>query len=65
MSFILGKLLSTWDSYSSLTEVINKHIELGMVVYPCNLSTQEAEVGGSRVRGQPGLYSEILSQKIK
>jgi hypothetical protein len=27
-----------------------------------NLSTWEAEAGGSRVSGQPGLYSETLSQ---
>jgi hypothetical protein len=33
------------------------------VVHPYNSSTQEDEAGG--VQGQPGLYSETLSQKIK
>jgi hypothetical protein len=36
-----------------------------MVVHACNLSTQEAEEGGSKVPGQPGLHSEILSSKKK
>jgi hypothetical protein len=29
-----------------------------MVVHNCNPSTQEAEAGGSQIRGQPGPYSE-------
>lgn len=33
------------------------------MVHPCNSSTQEAEVGESEVQGQPGLHSNILSQK--
>jgi hypothetical protein len=34
----------------------------GMVAYADNLSTQEAEVGGSRVLGQPRLHNKTLSQ---
>lgn len=30
-----------------------------------NLSTQEVEVGGLWVYGQPGLHSETLPQKVK
>jgi hypothetical protein len=37
----------------------------GMVAHVCNLSTQEAEAGWLQVPGQPGLQSEILSQKRK
>jgi hypothetical protein len=33
-----------------------------MVVRACNPSTREAEAGELRVQGQPGLYSETLSQ---
>jgi hypothetical protein len=33
---------------------------LGMVVHTCNPTTQEAEAGGSRVPGQPELYSETV-----
>jgi hypothetical protein len=33
------------------------------VVHACNPSTQEAKAGGSRVWGQPELYSETLSQE--
>jgi hypothetical protein len=36
---------------------------LGMVAR--NHSTQEAEAGGSRVQGQPGLHGKTLSQKKK
>jgi hypothetical protein len=39
--------------------------QLGMVVHTYNSSTQEAEVGGLRVRGQPGLHSEVMSQQNK
>jgi hypothetical protein len=35
-----------------------------MVGHTYNPSTWEAEAGGPRVWGQPGLYSETLSQKI-
>jgi hypothetical protein len=36
------------------------------VVSPaCNPRILEVEVGGSQVRGQPGLHSEILSQNTK
>jgi hypothetical protein len=28
----------------------------GMVVHTCNLSTREADAGGLRVQGQPGLH---------
>jgi hypothetical protein len=35
------------------------NLELGMVVYACNLSTWEAEAGGFPVQGQPGLHSEF------
>lgn len=31
----------------------------------CNASIQENEVGGSRVQGQPGLWSNIMSLKGK
>jgi hypothetical protein len=40
-------------------------MKLGVVVHSCNLSTQEAEAGGSLVQGQPGLHSETLSLKEK
>jgi hypothetical protein len=33
-----------------------------MVVHLCNPSTQEAEVGGLGVQGQPGQHSETLSK---
>jgi hypothetical protein len=36
-----------------------------MVVYVCDLSTQEAETGGSQVQGPPGLHSKSLTPKIK
>jgi hypothetical protein len=36
-----------------------------VVVHICNLSTREAEAGGLRVLGQPGLYGEPLSQRKK
>jgi hypothetical protein len=35
-----------------------------MVVHTCNPSNKEAEIGGSRVPGQPELHSKTLSQKI-
>jgi hypothetical protein len=35
------------------------------MVYVCNPSTQEAEAGGLRVPGQPGLQSETLAQKTQ
>jgi hypothetical protein len=35
------------------------------VVHTCNLSTQEAEAGVSRVLGQLGLHNETLPQKSK
>jgi hypothetical protein len=34
---------------------------LGMVAHTCNPSIWEAEAGGMRVSGQPGLHSETLS----
>jgi hypothetical protein len=37
----------------------------GVAVHTCNSSTQEAEAGGSRALGQPGLHSGNLSQKNK
>jgi hypothetical protein len=36
---------------------------LGVLVYLCNASTWEAEVGGSRVQGQPGLRSKKKKSK--
>jgi hypothetical protein len=30
-----------------------------MVVYACNPCTQEGDVGGSQVQGQPGLHNEF------
>jgi hypothetical protein len=38
--------------------------ELNAMVHACKPSTQ-AEAGGLQVPGQPGLQSEILSQKTK
>jgi hypothetical protein len=35
---------------------------LGIVVHICNPSTQEVETGKLRVRGQPGVHTENLSQ---
>jgi hypothetical protein len=44
----------------------NKNISIpGVVVHTLNSSTQEVKAGGSQVQGQPGLYSESLSQKKK
>jgi hypothetical protein len=37
----------------------------GMVVHTYNLITPKAEAGGWQVQGQPGLHSEMLSQKNK
>jgi hypothetical protein len=37
--------------------------ELGMVIHIYIPSILEAEAGGSQVLGQPGLHSEISSQK--
>jgi hypothetical protein len=37
-----------------------KTMLLGVTAHGC---TPEAKIGGSRVRGQPGLHSDILSQK--
>lgn len=37
---------------------IKLRIKLGMVALTCNSSNQEAEIGRSRVLGQPGLHSE-------
>jgi hypothetical protein len=39
--------------------------EPGIVVYICNPSTQAAKAGRSQVPGQPELYSQTLSQKVK
>jgi hypothetical protein len=39
--------------------------EPSMVAYAYNLSTQEAEAGGSQDQGQPGLHRKTLSQEIK
>jgi hypothetical protein len=46
-----------------LSSINIKNVKLGMVVHIHNLSTSEAEAGGLRVRGQPGLSNEIMSQK--
>jgi hypothetical protein len=35
----------------------------GLVVHAYNPSTEEAEAGGFQTQGQPGLYSNLLSQK--
>lgn len=35
------------------------------MMHSCNPGTQEAEVRGSHVQGQPGILSQTLSQKIK
>jgi hypothetical protein len=39
--------------------------EIGVVEHACNPSTQEAEVGGCQIQGQPGLHSKTLSGKKK
>jgi hypothetical protein len=36
---------------------------LDVVIHICNASTWEADARGSHVLEQPGLHSEILSQK--
>jgi hypothetical protein len=36
----------------------------GMVVQAYTPSTWEAEAGGSRVQGQPGVHSETVSKKL-
>jgi hypothetical protein len=36
-----------------------------MVVHTYNPSTWEAEAGGSRVLGQPGLHSDIYQERKK
>jgi hypothetical protein len=46
---------------SNLLERI-KMICPALVVYACNSSTWNAEAGGLRILGQPGLQSKILSQ---
>jgi hypothetical protein len=44
---------------------IIKHIlKPSVMVQVCNPSTREAKAGGLQVQGQPGLYSETLSQKL-
>jgi hypothetical protein len=35
----------------------------GVVTHACNSSTWEAEAGGSRAQGQPGLHSKTLYPK--
>ena len=63
-----GKAHKHWNKLSGksnedLGEVCEKcDGEPGVVAHACNPSTREAEVGGSQVRGQPGLGSETLSQ---
>jgi hypothetical protein len=37
----------------------------GMVVHSCNLSTQEAEAGGSQVQSQPGIHRETVKKEGK
>jgi hypothetical protein len=37
--------------------------QLVVGAHACHPSTQEAEAGGSRVQGQPGLHSETLSPR--
>jgi hypothetical protein len=39
--------------------------KVGLVAHTCHPSTWEAEAGGSRVPGQPGLPREALAQKNK
>jgi hypothetical protein len=51
----------------TLTEpkiILNSSV-LVVVVHICNTSTWEGEAEALQVQGQPGLHSEILSQKIK
>jgi hypothetical protein len=54
------------SSNHSLTKKKRKEkenvMELSVVMHTCNSSTQEAEAGGLRVPGQPGLHSETLAK---
>jgi hypothetical protein len=45
--------------------VTGLHSFKGLVAHTCNLSTQEAEVGGSWVQDQPRLHGEPLKNKGK
>jgi hypothetical protein len=53
----------TAGSMMAVSKVVEKTRQLGMLMHTSNLSTREAELGGSGVQGQPALHSEILSQK--
>jgi hypothetical protein len=37
----------------------NESFQPGVVVYNCNPSTEEAEIGRLQAQGQPGLHSEM------
>jgi hypothetical protein len=43
---------------SKSTEIVNR-LRLGMVVHACNPSTQQAEMGGLQVPGQPEPHRDV------
>jgi hypothetical protein len=43
--------------------LLRKHLDPRVVVYICNSSTWEVEVGGSLVQGQPQIHSKTLSER--
>lgn len=56
------------DATSKLIETSSEWLgttKLGMVVYTCNFSIQESEVGRFGVQGQPEFCNETLSKKHK
>jgi hypothetical protein len=60
---MLDSFLSRWQMHERNN--LKEGKKQGMVAHNCNPHTQEAEAGGSRVWGQPGLPTETLSQKTK
>jgi hypothetical protein len=63
MAELLQGLNLNLHSYQALYKMHkNRTFPLaGLAAHSCNLSTQEAEIGGSWVQSQPGLHSNILS----
>jgi hypothetical protein len=55
---VQGTFGNIWEDFWSSRMVEG----LGIVVHICNPSTQEVETGKLRVRGQPGVHTENLSQ---